>query len=60
MEKLYEKLSLQMEVTRCWCGCAEEEGDRLDHINVENVSEGFGVNDDTECLDPLGVFRERG
>ena len=59
MERLYKELSLQMEATRCRCGCTEEEGDRLDPINVEDLLEGFRVDDD-ECLDPPGGFRERG
>lgn len=59
MERLFEELSLRMEATRCRCGCAEEE-ERLDYINVENLLEGFGVDDNAEHLDPLGAFRERG
>ena len=60
MERLFEELSLRMEVTRCRCGCAEEEGDRLDDINVETLWEGFSVDDDEGGLDPLGAFREHG
>ena len=59
MERLYVELSLQMEATRCRCGCVDEE-DRLDSIDVENLLEGFGVGGEDEHLDPLGVFREHG
>jgi len=59
MERLYEELSLRMEATRCRCGCAEEEGDRLDSINVEDLLEGFSFDED-ERLDPPGGFREHG